>query len=132
MKRSTELPALKTNAAQVRASLGLAPDASAADDLKRKFRCARQEQCPLFLNRDELLDIAKWKLGGQYGQVKSLFERNSCNTVLALTFPEDYAVIDFRGWRQAYGEPRTAFSLRHYATYIESCIELAVRLNTFP
>jgi hypothetical protein len=54
------------------------------------------------------------------------------SAIMALTFPEDYPVLDFRGWRQAYGEARQNFGISHYARYTETCVHLAVRLGAFP
>ncbi len=39
------------------------------------------------------------------------------SAVLALTFPDDYCVVDFRGWRALFGEDRRAFTTRQYLAY---------------
>ena len=39
------------------------------------------------------------------------------SAVLALTEPERYCVIDFRGWRAVFAETRTAFTVRDYLRY---------------
>lgn len=41
------------------------------------------------------------------------------SAVLALTFPDEYAVIDFRGWRQCFGEKKQSFSVADYSKYIQ-------------
>ncbi len=56
------------------------------------------------------------------------------SAILALTFPESYPVIDFRGWRQAYRQdtPRRTFTLSHYAHYKNDCTRLALSLGVTP
>ena len=39
------------------------------------------------------------------------------SAVLALTFPDDYCVVDFRGWRALFGEDRRAFTTNQYLAY---------------
>ncbi|MDE0260177.1 MAG: hypothetical protein OXR82_17550 [Gammaproteobacteria bacterium] len=39
------------------------------------------------------------------------------SAVLALTFPQAYCVVDFRGWRALFGEDRRAFTTNHYLAY---------------
>ena len=48
---------------------------------------------------------------------------------LALVFPEKYAVIDFRGWRQVFGEEKTTFSISDYKRYLREIRCLAVELG---
>lgn len=47
------------------------------------------------------------------------------SAVLALCFPSQHAVIDFRGWRQAFGEDRRQFSVRNYLAYLDAIRPLA-------
>lgn len=54
------------------------------------------------------------------------------SAVLALVFPEEYAVIDYRGWRQVSGEHRTAFSVPDYKKYMREIRRLAAELNWLP
>jgi hypothetical protein len=49
--------------------------------------------------------------------------------VLALANPERHCVIDFRGWRAAFDEERTAFSVSHYLRYREEVARLAADLG---
>jgi len=51
------------------------------------------------------------------------------SAVLALVFPERYAVIDFRGWRQVFGEKKITFSIRDYKKYLVEIRRLADELN---
>lgn len=51
------------------------------------------------------------------------------SAILALVFPEKYAVIDFRGWRQIFGEVRTTFSISDYKRYLCEIKRLAVELG---
>ena len=51
------------------------------------------------------------------------------SAVLALTFPDEYAVIDFRVWRQLFGQQRYAFSISDYRRYMRVIHHLARQLN---
>ncbi len=51
------------------------------------------------------------------------------SAVLALTFPEEYAVIDFRVWRQVFGKERTTFSVGDYKRYMSALRPLAAELG---
>ena len=51
------------------------------------------------------------------------------SAILALVFPEKYAVIDFRGWRQIFDEERTTFSIPDYKRYLREIKRLAVELG---
>ena len=51
------------------------------------------------------------------------------SAILALVFPEKYAVIDFRGWRQIFGEERTTFSTTDYKRYLQEIKRLAIELG---
>jgi thermostable 8-oxoguanine DNA glycosylase len=51
------------------------------------------------------------------------------SAVLALVFPEDYAVIDFRGWRQVFAESRTTFSIPDYKKYTQEVRRLSKELG---
>lgn len=51
------------------------------------------------------------------------------SAVLALVFPEKYAVIDFRGWRQVFGRERTTFSISDYKRYLHRVRHLASELG---
>lgn len=50
------------------------------------------------------------------------------SAILALVFPERYAVIDFRGWRQVFDEERTTFSIPDYKRYLREIRRLALEL----
>ncbi|MEJ5240388.1 MAG: hypothetical protein WHS87_04250 [Anaerolineales bacterium] len=51
------------------------------------------------------------------------------SAILALVFPERYAVIDFRGWRQVFDEERTTFSVSDYKRYLREIRRLARELG---
>ncbi|MGC8786100.1 MAG: hypothetical protein ACP5Q1_01585 [Anaerolineae bacterium] len=51
------------------------------------------------------------------------------SAILALVFPEKYAVIDFRGWRQIFDEERTTFSISDYKQYLYEIKRLAAELG---
>lgn len=51
------------------------------------------------------------------------------SAVLALVFPEKYAVIDFRGWRQVFGKEKTTFSIPDYKRYLHEIRRLADELK---
>jgi hypothetical protein len=51
------------------------------------------------------------------------------SAILALVFPERYAVIDFRGWRQVFAEERTTFSVSDYKRYLRELQNLARELG---
>ena len=48
--------------------------------------------------------------------------------ILALTDPDHYCVIDFRGWRAVFHEDRHAFDVVHYNTYRHQMRHLAEEL----
>lgn len=51
------------------------------------------------------------------------------SAVLALVFPEEYAVIDFRSWRQVFGAERPWFSIGDYKRYMDALRPLAEELG---
>lgn len=51
------------------------------------------------------------------------------SAVLALAFPDEYAVIDFRGWRQVFGEDRRQFGVGDYKRYLGEVRRLARELE---
>jgi hypothetical protein len=51
------------------------------------------------------------------------------SAVLALVFPEEYAVIDFRGWRQLFDEEKTVFFTPDYKKYMREIRRLANELG---
>jgi hypothetical protein len=51
------------------------------------------------------------------------------SAVLALTFPDEYTVIDYRGWRQVFGKESTAFSIADYKRYLGEIRRLAEELD---
>ncbi|MCP4543513.1 MAG: hypothetical protein GY832_40895 [Chloroflexi bacterium] len=54
------------------------------------------------------------------------------SAVLALVYPEQYAVIDFRGWRQIFDEQRTSFSVANYKRYMQEIRRLSQELGWTP
>lgn len=51
------------------------------------------------------------------------------SAVLALVFPDEYAVIDFRVWRQLFDEERRTFTVPDYKTYMKEIRRLAAELE---
>ncbi|PYJ85238.1 MAG: hypothetical protein DME22_09865 [Verrucomicrobia bacterium] len=51
------------------------------------------------------------------------------SAILALTDPEHYCVIDFRGWRAVFDEERRAFDIPAYIRYLGAIRELAEQLG---
>jgi hypothetical protein len=51
------------------------------------------------------------------------------SAVLTLVYPNEYAVIDFRNWRQFFGERKNGFSLNDYKQYMEQMRRLATELD---
>jgi len=52
------------------------------------------------------------------------------SSVLALVFPDEYCVIDFRGWRQVFNEEhKSEFSIAHYKRYLRAVRELSEELK---
>lgn len=51
------------------------------------------------------------------------------SAVLALVFPEKYAVIDVRVWRQIFSEEKTTFTLADYQRYLTEVKRLALELG---
>ncbi len=54
------------------------------------------------------------------------------SAMLALVYPDEYAVIDFRGWRQVFGEERQVFQTRDYKEYMREIRRLAKELGWTP
>ncbi len=54
------------------------------------------------------------------------------SAVLALVYPEEYAVIDFRVWRQLFGERRGVFFTKDYKKYMGEIWRLADELGWTP
>lgn len=54
------------------------------------------------------------------------------SAILALVEPENYCVIDFRVWRQMFGEDRRAFEVGHYKDYVDQVRKLAAELGWTP
>lgn len=54
------------------------------------------------------------------------------SAVFALAFPEKYAVIDFRGWRQVFDELKSTFSIADYKRYMREIRTLARELGWLP
>ena len=54
------------------------------------------------------------------------------SAVLALCYPEQYAVIDFRVWRQMFGVEKRNFSINDYKRYLKEIKRLAAELGWLP
>lgn len=51
------------------------------------------------------------------------------SAVLALVYPTEYCVIDFRGWRQVFEQDRNQFSISDYKRYLARVRELSRELQ---
>ena len=51
------------------------------------------------------------------------------SAILALVYPNEYGVIDFRGWRQVFSEKRTSFSISDYKRYLQELRRLSHELG---
>lgn len=51
------------------------------------------------------------------------------SAILALTEPDRYCVIDFRGWRAIFGTDRRGFSVANYRAYVSEVGQLAHELG---
>jgi hypothetical protein len=51
------------------------------------------------------------------------------SAILALSFPDEYAVIDFRVWRQVFGEDKWTFTIADYKEYMHELRPLAADLG---
>lgn len=51
------------------------------------------------------------------------------SAVLAMVYPQEYAVIDFRVWRQIFDEERSVFSVANYRRYMREIRGLARELG---
>ncbi len=51
------------------------------------------------------------------------------SAILALTFPDEYAVIDFRVWRQLFDKDQTEFTTPDYKKYLRKIRPLARQLG---
>jgi len=54
------------------------------------------------------------------------------SAILALSYPEKYAVIDFRGWRQLFENTRTYYSTNNYLKYLDTIRNIAENYNLTP
>lgn len=54
------------------------------------------------------------------------------SSILGLTFPEQYGVIDDRVWRVMYGEDKESFWLSDYHRYLDDLPTGASQLNWLP
>jgi hypothetical protein len=51
------------------------------------------------------------------------------SAVLALIYPDKFAVIDFRGWRQVFGQDSNGFYINDYKRYLHEIRKLANQLG---
>jgi hypothetical protein len=51
------------------------------------------------------------------------------SSLLAMYFPQEYGVIDFRVWEVIYGERKSTFSIANYELYLAEIRRLAQSLN---
>lgn len=156
-------------AKQIASLRGKSEDTQAARDLEEHFRRLRAKRPEVFLTPEDLDQVLRWKLRGQYGRQERLRLANTpeiieavtrlalnidhidpdyrdelrvhtlcalrgvgipvASAILAVVYPEEYAVIDFRGWRQVFDEPRSAFTIGDYLRYLAHVRRLAKQLG---
>lgn len=51
------------------------------------------------------------------------------SAILALVFPNDYCVIDFRGWRQVFNQEKNYFTNTDYRRYLAEVRKIAAEIN---
>ena len=54
------------------------------------------------------------------------------SAILALCFPEQFAVIDFRVWRQIFSAEKRSFSVNDYKIYLKEIYKLSEELGWMP
>ncbi len=54
------------------------------------------------------------------------------SAILALVMPEEYGVVDFRGWHQVFSEKRGSFSIKDYSRYMIHLWRLSDELQWLP
>lgn len=54
------------------------------------------------------------------------------SAILALSFPEKYCVVDYRGWYQVFHRNKTVFSFGDYRNYLRRVLILAQELDWLP
>ena len=54
------------------------------------------------------------------------------SAILALCFPERYAVIDSWNWQEIYGVEKKTFTINDYKKYLKTINRFADKLNWFP
>jgi len=54
------------------------------------------------------------------------------SAILTLCYPDKYAVIDFRGWRQLFKNNRTYYSINDYLTYLDTIRNIAKNFDLSP
>lgn len=141
----------------------------AAESLKSKLAKLRETRRPFYLTKEELEEILRWKLRGQYGrqEIKRALNTDDliqavtgfaltvrhldkeyelelrmnllcvlrgigvpvASAILALVYPDEYAVLDFRVWRQVFNEDKTTFLIGDYKKYMAEIRRLAQQLG---
>ena len=54
------------------------------------------------------------------------------SAILSLVFPDKYAVIDFRGWRQVFDDEKSFFTLSDYKKYLKEIRRISGELGWLP
>lgn len=56
------------------------------------------------------------------------------SAILTLCYPDKYSVIDFRGWRQVFGEAKkySNYSYKEYCEYLFEIKQIAIRFDLTP
>ena len=60
------------------------------------------------------------------------FNIGIASAILTLCFPEKYAVIDFRVWKQIFSEERKSFTINQYIKYLRKLEKLSEKLRWTP
>ena len=112
---------------------------------KLKGQYGRQQEWRLHNNEDTLKKITslafniqhinkEYELELRFGILSSLRGVGIpvASAFLALCYPEQYAVIDHRGWRQVFGVEKTSFTISNYKLYLENIKLFADMLGWTP
>lgn len=83
---------------------------------------------------DPILDGVPWEVDVRFSILTSLdgVGTGVASAILALSYPERFCVIDFRGWLQVFDQKKKEFDLRKYKRYLDAIRTIATRLNVTP
>lgn len=149
-----------------------ASDHEETKSLKSDFAKLKRERIPLYLTKDDLDKILKWKLRSQYWRQSQIRQDNIndiiksvtalglnichknkdyelelrlsilkvlrgvgvpvASAILALIYPEEYAVIDRLNWRVLYNKDKEEFTINQYKKYLSDIKSFAKELKWLP